>query len=216
VSIKSFAEMMEIDLSSRTSKKPIFKKNAVTGKYDQVGELDYLNWADCLALLHEHGADKVLFGNIKSSFDHPVFLLNGGIPFLRVFVDVDGDRRELDYPVIDGSNDLSMEKLAQSDVHNATQRGFTKCVAINWGLGLSMWQKEEKAVPEKRPLDDPSAHSIDAVKLFVEQLITAKMQTKGLTQRELCDALGVPEKTFLNTMTAFGNISLLRSKLLNL
>jgi hypothetical protein len=216
MAIKSFAEMMAIDLTSRTSKKPTFKKNAVTGKYDQTGELDYINWADCLSLLHEHGAEKVLFGNIKSVADHPVFLLNNSIPFLRIFVDVDGDRRELDYPVIDGSNDLSMEKLQQSDVHNATQRGFTKCVAINWGLGLSMWQKEEKAAPEKHPLDEPSAHSIDAVKIFVEQLITGKMQSKSLTQKELCDALGVNEKTFLNTMAAFGNIALLRSKLLNL
>lgn len=65
-------------------------------------------------------------------------MIDGRAPFVRVYVEVDGDRRELDYPVIDGARDISMDKLVQSDIHNATQRGFVKCVAINWGLGLSV------------------------------------------------------------------------------
>ena len=130
--IKSFVELSGMDLSSHVSKKPVFKKDKSSGQYKNVGELDYLNWADCLDLLHENGAERVTFGNVRSQHDdHPVFLLNGGIPFVRVFVEIDGDRRELDYPVIDGSNNVSMDKLTQGDVHNASQRAFVKAVAIN-------------------------------------------------------------------------------------
>lgn len=74
---------------------------------------------------------------------------------------MDGDHRELDYPVIDGARDISMDKLVQSDIHNATQRGFVKCVAINWGLGLSLWQKEENEEGKRRKTEGVSVRHND-------------------------------------------------------
>ena len=166
--IKPFREMLGTDLSGRISQKPVFKKDKSTGQYKQVGTLDYLNWANCLALLYENGAERVLFGNVRSKEDHPLFLINGTTPFVRVFLEVDGDRRELDYPVIDGAANVTMDKLMQDDVHNATQRAFVKCAAINWGLGLSLWQKEDEDKEKRRtPADDLEFHNIMAIKTRV-------------------------------------------------
>lgn len=184
MAIKPFNDLVKVDLSGKTAKKPVFKKGA-SGKMEKCGELDYLSWADCLAALYENGAEKVSYGNVRSNDNHPLFLINGGVPFVRVFVDVDGDRKELDFPVIDGSKDIKMDFLAQSDVHNATQRGFVKCVAINWGLGLSLWMREEKSLEEtKTPGDDIYFHSALAIKSRIEQLVTVKLQN-GKTMEEI-------------------------------
>lgn len=189
MAIKPFGELVKVDLSGKTAKKPVFKK-AANGKLEKCGELDYLSWADCLAALYENGAEKVSYGNVRSNDNHPLFLINGEVPFVRVYVEVDGDRKELDFPVIDGSKDIKMDFLAQSDVHNATQRGFVKCVAINWGLGLSLWMKEEKSIEDtKTPGDDIFFHNAIAIKTRIEQMVTAKLQT-GLSMDEIYSSIG--------------------------
>lgn len=189
MAIKPFNELVKVDLSGKTSKKPVFKKSP-SGKLDKCGELDYLSWADCLAALYENGAEKVSYGNVRSRDDHPLFLINNNVPFVRVYVEVDGDRKELDFPVIDGSKDIKMDFLAQSDVHNATQRGFVKCVAINWGLGLSLWMREEKSIEDaKTPGDDIFFHNAIAIKTRIEQMVTAKLQT-GLSMDDIYSSLG--------------------------
>ena len=150
--IKPFTELYKTDISGYISKKPTFKWNKDKQQMEQSSiELDYLNWADCLLLLYENGAESVAFGNVYNVDGHPVFINDGKLPYLRVFVEIDGTRRELSYPLIDGSKDISVDKMAQSDVHNASQRAFVKCVAVNWGLGLSLWQKEERELPPTPP-----------------------------------------------------------------
>lgn len=203
--ISDFSTLIALELAQYISKKPTFKRDKTTGEYKKTGELDYLNWADCLYLLYLNGAQRVTFGNVRSGQDHPVFLIGGALPFVRVYVDIDGDRRELDYPVIDGSSDVSMDKLTQSDVHNATQRAFVKCVAINWGLGLTLWQKEERAAPSKEPEDDLSRHSVFAVKTRIERLITVKLQN-GMEQSDMLSALKINAKQLDGIMKSFGNI----------
>lgn len=218
MSLKPFGELVGIDLSSKASQKPI-KKKLADGTYKEVGILDYLSWADCLAALYENGAVRVLYGNVHNKDDHPLFLLNGGNPFVRVFVDIDGDRRELDYPVIDGSKDIKMDFLAQSDVHNATQRAFVKCVAINWGLGLSLWMKEEKDTETmKTPDDDIAFHSTLKVKLRIEQLFTVKLQN-GKAIEEIYAAFDKDgdakkgEKTYSTILKALQSAVVLEQKL---
>lgn len=212
MAIKNFCEMIEIDLSEDVSKKPIFKKNK-QGGYEKVGYLDYLNWADCLHLLYKNGAEKVSFGNIRSGGDHPLFLINGASPFVRVYVDVDGDRRELDFPVIDGSNDISMEKLKQSDIHNATQRAFVKCVAINWGLGLSLWKREDKeAEKDKKPSDNLEFHNIMAIKTRVEKFITSKLQS-GMSMEDILSCIQLSQAQFNSIMRYFNGIAAFEERL---
>lgn len=214
--LKKFNELSKMDLAGFVSKKPVYKKDKTTGQYKQVGELDYLNWADCLSLLHENGAEKVTYGNVRSREDHPVFLLSGAIPFVRVFVEVDGDRRELDYPVIDGSNNITMDKLSQGDVHNASQRAFVKCVAINWGLGLSLWQKEEKELAkEQKPQDNLAVHNIMAIKKRVEIFITGKLQG-GMSMEDVLSCLNMSEQQYKNAMRSFDGIAAFEKRLAKL
>lgn len=214
--LKKFNELSKMNLTGSVSKKPVYKKDKTTGQYKQVGELDYLNWADCLSLLHENGAEKVTYGNVRSREDHPVFLLSGAIPFVRVFVEVDGDRRELDYPVIDGSNNITMDKLSQGDVHNASQRAFVKCVAINWGLGLSLWQKEEKELAkEQKPQDNLAVHNIMAIKKRVEIFITGKLQG-GMSMEDVLSCLNMSEQQYKNAMRSFDGIAAFEKRLAKL
>lgn len=212
MAIKSFAELYRLDLGNRVSKKPVFKYDKAQGKSVKTGqELDYISWPDCLVLLYENGAEKVQYGNVINANGHSLFLSNGALPEVRVFVEIDGDRRELTYPVIDGTKDIPMDKIVQSDVHNATQRAFVKCVAVNWGLGLSLWQKEEKAKPAQ-PVDDLSIHNIFAIKQRIEQLLTVKLQN-GLDMPDLLQVLGLSKKRFDNLMLAFNDIAVLERKL---
>ena len=212
MAIKSFAELYRLDLGNRVSKKPVFKYDKAQGKSVKTGqELDYISWPDCLVLLYENGAEKVQYGNVINANGHSLFLSNGALPEVRVFVEIDGDRRELTYPVIDGTKDIPMDKIVQSDVHNATQRAFVKCVAVNWGLGLSLWQKEEKAKPAQ-PVDDLSSHNIFAIKQRIEQLLTVKLQN-GLDMPDLLQVLGLSKKRFDNLMLAFNDIAVLERKL---
>lgn len=213
--IKKFSELVALDVSASTSKKPVFTRDKATNKLRQTGTLDYLNWADCLVLLHENGAENVQFGNVRSEKDHPVFLLDGGVPFVRVYVDIDGDRRELDYPIIDGSKDIAMDKMAQSDVHNATQRAFVKCVAINWGLGLRLWQKQEDQEEKDKQIDVVEISNIYAIKERIERIITAKLQA-GMEMEDVYSVLGLNQRAFNKLMVSFQNIDVLEQKLKSL
>lgn len=211
MAIKNFAELMELNLKEHISKKPIMKKEG--GEWKKIGELDYLSWPDCLWLLHQNGAEKVIYGNVRSGADHPLFLIDGRAPFVRVYVEVDGDRRELDYPVIDGSRDISMDKLAQSDIHNATQRGFVKCVAINWGLGLSLWQKEENEEEKRRkPSDDLEFHNIMAIKERANRFITSKLQG-GMSMEDILSGLQLSQAQFNTVMRYFDGIATFEQRL---
>lgn len=211
MAIKSFSDLMQLNLKENISKKPILKKEG--GEWKKIGELDYLSWPDCLWLLHQNGAEKVVYGNVRSGSDHPLFLIDGRAPFVRVYVEVDGDRRELDYPVIDGSRDISMDKLVQSDIHNATQRGFVKCVAINWGLGLSLWQKEEKEDGNRRkPSDDLEFHNIMAIKERVNRFITSKLQG-GMSMEDVLSGLQLSQAQFSTVMKYFDGIATFEQRL---
>lgn len=211
MAIKSFSELMQLNLKEHISKKPILKKEG--GEWKKIGELDYLSWPDCLWLLHQNGAEKVVYGNVRSGADHPLFLIDGRAPFVRVYVEVDGDRRELDYPVIDGARDISMDKLVQSDIHNATQRGFVKCVAINWGLGLSLWQKEESEEGKRRkPSDDLEFHNIMAIKERVNRFITSKLQG-GMSMEDVLSGLQLSQAQFSTVMKYFDGIATFEQRL---
>lgn len=211
MAIKSFSELMQLNLKEHISKKPILKKEG--GEWKKIGELDYLSWPDCLWLLHQNGAEKVVYGNVRSGADHPLFLIDGRAPFVRVYVEVDGDRRELDYPVIDGARDISMDKLVQSDIHNATQRGFVKCVAINWGLGLSLWQKEENEEGKRRkPSDDLEFHNIMAIKERVNRFITSKLQG-GMSMEDVLSGLQLSQAQFSTVMKYFDGIATFEQRL---
>lgn len=137
MALKSFNDLIKVDLSNEVVQRPIKKNSNLT--------LDYLEWANCIKLLYEHGAEKVRYGMIYNESGYPCFYnQNGESPFVRVWVDIDGERYEEDYPVINGI--YVVNNPNQMEINKAKQRGFVKAVAINTGLGLGLWIKEEQVL----------------------------------------------------------------------
>lgn len=145
MTLKKFKDLYKVDLSKKTQKKPTFYKDKQTGKIKMASKdkhLDYIEWATVITLLYENGAESVTFGSYHNDSGYPAFFNDGANPFVKIWVEIDGKRYELDYPVIDGNK--SEKTPDQLTIHKAQQRGMVKCVAINTGLGLSLWQKEEQ------------------------------------------------------------------------
>lgn len=168
--LKPWNEMRKIDV------KPYCK---------QRDGIDYLNWAKCVDLLHENGAEVVYF--------EPVSLANGSSLIVSdlVFTDkngvsnrcyetkikvvIDDKTYYMQTPVTNGSNPVKDNSMNQQRVWNSMCRAFVKCVAINTGLGFDLWVKEEN----KQDLAIPS--SLDK--------LASKAKIKTL--QDLCASHGI-------------------------
>ncbi len=137
MALKPFNELFKVDLSSEVVDRPVKKNSKIT--------LEYLEWANCIKLLYENGAEKVRYGMLKNDKGYPCFYNhNGESPFVTVWVRIDDEIYEEDYPIINGMYPVA--NPTQLDINKAKQRGFVKAVAINTGLGLKLWIKEEELV----------------------------------------------------------------------
>ncbi len=140
--LKNFIELSKVEV--KITKKPTFKWNKAKQDFEEVPgkSIDTISWVDCLKALYENGAEKVEFEHVTNKDGGLLFFDENNCMHIKVYVDIDGVRKEILYPVIDGSKDIKLEKLTQSDIYNAKQRAFVKCVAVNWGLGINVWAKE--------------------------------------------------------------------------
>ena len=197
MALKSYDEMRKIDISKYTEKRD---------------DVDYLNWAKCVDLLHENGAEKVYFTPIKNENGSSLFMTN------KIFTDIKGntnqcyevgvhvviDDLEFDYTgaLMNGANPVKDNSMSQQRVWNCQTRLFVKGVAIHTGLGFDLWLKEEKEIAKNDKDDDLSKHSILACKERLEQLITMKLQG-GLTKDEICEALKIEEETMAAYLSYF-------------
>ncbi len=175
--LKKFKELYALDIKSEVKKKPTFYKGAdgKLVKNPDSKSLDYLEWATVITLLYDNGAEDVQFGCNKNSEGYPAFYNKNSNPFVSVWVHIDDITYTIDYPVIDG-NKVDKDPN-QMTIHKAQQRAFVKCVAINTGLGLKLWQKEEstfdslgtvereqKQLPELLPETEKWVEAIKALK----------------------------------------------------
>lgn len=114
----------------------------------------YLNWAKCIALLHENGAEKVYWEPIPDAetgnslrMTKEVFTDKSGNTNrcyeTRIRVCIDDKEYIMQSPVMNGSNPVKDNSMSQQRVWNSMCRSFVKCVAINTGLGFDLWLKEE-------------------------------------------------------------------------
>lgn len=154
--LKDFISLYNVDLNGHIVKKPIFKKE--NGKFVPVPDknkwLDYLEWATIVQLLYENGAESVRYFSLTDISGYPAFFdKKGENPFVRVQVGIDDKQFRIEFPVIDGNKPVA--EANQLDIHKAQQRAFVKCVAINTGLGLKLWQKEEQVTA---PVEEPKSH----------------------------------------------------------
>ena len=114
----------------------------------------YLNWAKCIDLLHQYGAEKVYWipipdpktGNSlrmsEVAFEDKNKVSNRCYE-TRIKVVIDDNEYEFQAPVMNGSNPVKDNSMSQQRVWNSMCRSFVKCVAIHTGLGFNLWLKEE-------------------------------------------------------------------------
>lgn len=137
--LKSYEEMRKID---------------VTPYCEERDGFTYLNWAKCMELLHENGAETVSWLPIPDPetgnslrMSKQVFTDKSGNTNrcyeTRICVEIDGKQYEMQTPVMNGSNPVKDNSMSQQRVWNSMCRAFVKCVAIHTGLGFDLWLKEE-------------------------------------------------------------------------
>ena len=180
---KSFAEMMKVDT------KPYVK---------QRDGQDYLPWASCKKLLHDNGAEVVMFAPVpgpdgstlrKSDME---FVDKNGVAnrCYEVLVHIVVDNLEWDtaYPVINGNNPVKDNSMSQLRVHNAIRRGFVKGVAERIGLGFGLWLEVDDLPDE---VDDLSKHSLAKCKQRLLELVSAKIK-QGIPTRVISSIISRP------------------------
>lgn len=141
----------------------------VTPYCEERDGIKYLNWAKCIDLLHENGAEKVYFEPIpddktgsslrmtECAFSDKSSNTNRCYE-TRIKVVIDDNEYIMQSPVLNGQNPVKDNSMNQLRVWNSMCRSFVKCVAIHTGLGFNMWLKSEmqpfqNAIPEvdKKP-----------------------------------------------------------------
>jgi hypothetical protein len=143
----------------------------------------YLNWAKCIALLHEYGAKTVYWVPIPDEktgtslrMTDVIFTDSKGnvnrCYETRILVVIDENEYEMQSPVMNGSNPVKDNSMSQQRVWNSMCRSFVKCVAIHTGLGFDLWLKEEmKPFATGIPQEDvkPSVAQITTLKKLCEE-----------------------------------------------
>lgn len=161
--LKSYKELREVDV------KPYCE--------DRDGFV-YLNWAKCIDLLHQNGAEKVFWEPIPDEksgsslrMTDAVFTDSKGNTNkcyeTRIRVVIDDKEYQMQTPVMNGTNPVKDNSMSQLRVWNSMCRAFVKCVAINTGLGFDLWLKEEmQPFQNIMPIDDeaPSPAQIKVLK----------------------------------------------------
>ena len=139
MALKAWSEMRKID---------------VTPYCEERDGMTYLNWAKCIDLLHENGAEKVFWTPIPDEKTGSSLRMvekvfsdsknnTNQCYETRIRVVIDDNEYEMQSPVMNGSNPVKDNSMSQQRVWNSMCRSFVKCVAIQTGLGFNLWLKEE-------------------------------------------------------------------------
>lgn len=195
---KTFDEMMKIDV------RPHIK---------QRDGADYLPWAVCKKLLHDNGAEEVMFWPVPGPDGSTLrmssveFADKNGVVNrcyeVLVHIKVDALEWETVYPVINGNNPVKNNSMSQLRVHNAIRRAFVKGVAERTGLGFNLWLEEDD-LPEET--EDLSKHSLAKCKQRITELVTAKINA-GLPLNIIADRLGMDEETLRSKFSLYNELA---------
>ena len=163
MALKTWSEMRKID---------------VTPYCEERDGMTYLNWAKCIDLLHENGAEKVFWAPIPDEKTGSSLRMvekvfsdsknnTNQCYETRIRVVIDDNEYEMQSPVMNGSNPVKDNSMSQQRVWNSMCRSFVKCVAIQTGLGFNLWLNEEMQPFNNRiPMEDekPSPAQIKILK----------------------------------------------------
>ena len=194
---KSFNEMLKVDV------KPYVKIR---------DGVEYLPWAACKKLLHDCGAETVMFwpvpgpdGSTLRKSDMTFTDKNGKANRcyeVLVHIQVDGIQWETAYPVLNGNSPVRDDTMSQLRVHNAIRRGFVKGVAERLGLGFNLWLKEDD-LPEE---EDLRKHDILKCRQRLLELVTDKIYM-GIPLNVMADRLGMDEDTLRAKFALFNELA---------
>ena len=198
MAIKSFAEMMKIDVSEHCD-----TREAKNDKGQKI-QVPYLNWAKCKELLHQNGAEVVYFEpcvNANGSsliMSDQVFVDKNDVANrcyeVRVKIVIDDLEFEAQYPLMNGSNPVKDNSMTQQRLWNAQTRAFVKGVAMRTGLGFGLWVKGGDEADDKNPAEDLSSHNIYAIRERM-QITYTNLVKKGFSTGEIAQKMGTSEQT---------------------
>ena len=167
--------------------------------------VEYLPWAACKKLLHDCGAETVMFwpvpgpdGSTLRKSD-TVFTDKNGVQNrcyeVLVHIQVDSLQWETAYPVLNGNTPVKDNSMSQLRVHNAIRRGFVKGVAERLGLGFNLWLKEDDLPDE----EDLRKHDILKCRQRLLELVTDKINM-GIPLNVMADRLNRTEEELRQMM----------------
>lgn len=195
--LKSWKELVGLDISRYVKKRD---------------GADYLPWASCLKLLYENGAEKVRITPEVNENGSSLFMTsrvftdkNGSTNQcyeVRVTVEIDGEAYRISYPVMNGINPVRDILMNQNAVHKAQMRAFVKCVAINTGLGFSLWMEDG----DFEPAEDLNRHSLFAIKERMQIAYTNAVK-KGFSTKEIAAAVNKTEDEVKLLFTYFDQLN---------
>ena len=174
-------------------------------------------------LLHEHGAERVWYEAMHNENGSSLFMseqtftdnkgnLNRCYE-VRVKVEVDDDAFTYTNPLLNGINPVKDNSLNQNVVHKAIQRALVKAIAIRYGLGFSLWSKEE--IEDTSEGEDLSKHSLFAIKERFQQEYT-RLIRKGMSTGEIAEALEMTTDEVKLHFSFFDSLDRFEKKMLKL
>lgn len=207
--LKSYEELRKIDVTPYTEEREGIK---------------YLNWAKCIDLLHENGAEKVYFVPITNANGSSLFMTEqiftnknytNRCYETRIEIHIDDNVYIMQSPVMNGGNPVQDNSMSQQRVWNSMCRSFVKGVAIYTGLGFDLWLKEEKKEVENNWEDDLSKHNIFKIRDRIQELYTKKHK-EGLSSKEIAEKLNRTEDEVKALFTYFDTLNTFEKDLANL
>lgn len=208
--LKSYDELRKLDLSQYIEKRD---------------NIDYINWARVVDLLHENGAEKVYFEPVANDEGSSLYMTN------QTYTDSKGNVNrvyetavhividDLDWiqrgPVMNGSNPVKDNSMSQQRLWNSQTRLFVKGVAIRTGLGFNLWLKEEENNDKASKWDDLSYHDITKIKERCQEEYT-KLLKAGLSVKDIADKLHKTEDEVKAIFSYFDTLNTFEKDLLNI
>lgn len=181
--IKSFKELRQIDVS-----KYVKQRDGV----------DYIPYTALVDLLHEHGADRVFYSTVQNENGSSLFMSDQSFTDksgkvnrcyeVRIAVEVDDDKFIYSYPLTNGINPVKDDYLNQNVLYKAASRAFAKAIALRYGLGFSLWAKDD--IEDAQDSEDLSKHHLYAIKERFMQEYT-RLIKKGMSTTQIAEALGM-------------------------
>lgn len=183
---------------------------------------DYLPWATVVDLLHEHGAERVWYETLHNENGSSLFMSEQTFTDskgntnrcyeVRVKLMVDDDTFTFTYPVLNGINPVKDNSMNQNVLDKAVKRALVKAVAIRYGLGFSLWSKDESEDQEE---DDLYKHSLRSIEERVQQAYT-RLVRKGMTTKQIAEALHKTEDEVRVIFSFFSQLDRFEQELLKL